>query len=159
MLLIRVRVSPWRERDSRSSSGRVTVIVPSSRDAEIGAGTVNACSPFGPFTRTSWPSTVTSSPEGTEMGCLPMRDICVSSFPLPDVREDFAAHALLGCLLVREESRRRREDRDAESAEHPREAVRLGVHAQTRLRHTADAGDRTLTVGSELQIELEVLPH
>ncbi len=76
MLAIRVRVRPCRARDERSSSGRVTFIVPSSsRATVIGAATVCVRVPFGPFTITCAPSRVTSTPAGTVIGSLPIRDM------------------------------------------------------------------------------------
>ena len=71
-----MRDSPCSERFSRSSSGRVTTIAPSSlRATVIGSATVKLKVPLGPFTETFWPSIVTSTPVGTGTGCLPMRDM------------------------------------------------------------------------------------
>ena len=56
--------------------------MPSSPFAiSIGAATVWVREPLGPFTATVRPSMVTSTPAGTAMGSLPMRDIAVSSVP------------------------------------------------------------------------------
>ena len=41
----------------------------------IVSGTSCARVPLGPFTTTVRPSMVTSTPDGTVMGCLPIRDI------------------------------------------------------------------------------------
>jgi len=98
-----VRDSPCSERDSRSSSGRLTVMTPSSSDTVIGSAMVTDSSPFGPLTATSWPSTLTSTPLGTEIGFLPIRDM-VFSPSLPDVGEDFPTHTLLGGLTVGQEA-------------------------------------------------------
>src|SRR5690606_28142007 len=157
-----VRVRPCSERERRSSSGRVTTIAPdSSRDTWIGAGTVCWSVPLGPLTVTESPSMVTSTPAGTGTGILPMRDIAGLPSPsrLPDVGEDFPAHALGGCLLVGQETGRRGDDRHAEAAEDPRQVGGLRVHAQARLGHAADAGERALAVGAELQLDREVLAH
>ena len=59
------------------------------------------------------------------MGFLPIRDMV----PLPDVSEDFAAHALVGCLAVGEQARRRGDDRHAEAAQH---LGQVGRFAYTR---------------------------
>ena len=54
MLAISVRVSPCSERDSRSSSGRVTAMAPSSlRSTVMGAATVWLRVPLGPLTVTT----------------------------------------------------------------------------------------------------------
>src|SRR3954469_1522409 len=103
MLLISVRLSPWRALLLRSSFGRCTSRVPSSDFATvIGSATVWLRVPLGPLTVTTLPSSWTSTPEGTGTGSLPIRDIALSSpgFRLPDVGEDFPTHALLVGLTV-----------------------------------------------------------
>ena len=60
----------------------------------------------------------TSTPAGTAMGSLPIRDMC-SPPGLPHVGEDFPAHALLVGLTVREQTGGGGQDGDAEAAEHP----------------------------------------
>src|SRR5690348_8454676 len=125
MLAIRVRVRPCLERLSRSSSGRFTSMVPSSaRSTVMGATTVWVRVPLGPFTVTRRSSSVTSTPDGTGMGSLPMRDILRSPLgpSLPDVGEDFPTHALLVCLAVGQQALAGRDDRDTEAAEHPGKA-------------------------------------
>src|SRR3712207_9353710 len=97
------------------------------------------------------------------MGSLPMRDMLLlapssSVGPgSPDVGQHFAAHALLVRLPVGEEPLARRDDRDAEAAEDPGEAVVLGVHAQPGLADAADAGDRALPVGAVLEGDRQLL--
>src|SRR6185437_1627722 len=88
----------------------------------------------------------TSTPLGIWIGSRPMRDM--SSSPLPDVGEDFAAHAALRALLVSEQTARGRDDRDAQAAENARQVRRLGVYAQARLADPAHARDRLLAVGA-----------
>ena len=75
MLFSSDRTRPWRERLSRSSSGRSTTISPSSWRTVMGAGTSRSRVPLGPFTVTWLPSMVTSTPEGTGIGARPMRDM------------------------------------------------------------------------------------
>src|SRR5690242_21814783 len=104
MLATSVRDRPCRARLSRSSSGRLTTSLPSSCAIVIGLITVCESWPFGPFTVTFWPSIVTSTPEGTGIGSRPIRDMLFSSPQLPDVGEDFPAHATLAGLLVREQA-------------------------------------------------------
>src|SRR6186997_1936570 len=136
MLLTRVRVSPCSDLLIRSSSGRLTSRTPSSPfSTTMGAATVWLKVPFGPLTVTTGPSIVTSTPEGTGTGSLPMRDMSSSPPGLssPDVGEDFPTHALLVGLTVGEQPLAGRDDRDAEAAEHLGQAGVLGVHAQTGL--------------------------
>src|SRR4051812_12774976 len=116
MFAIRVRVSPCRDLLSRWSSGRATSMVPSSERATvIGAATVWLRVPFGPLTVTSRSASVTSTPDGTGMGSLPMRDMLLFSSSvssLPDVGEDFPTHALLVRLAVGQQALARGDDRD-----------------------------------------------
>src|ERR1700754_4610044 len=122
MLLIRDRVRPCSARTVLSSFGRPTTTVPSSSFTSIGSATVCESSPFGPFTATERPSILTSTPPGTEMGRRPIRDI-FWTLPSPDVGEDFPAHAALAGLLVGHQAGRRRDDRDAETAQDLRPVV------------------------------------
>src|SRR3954469_10731098 len=154
MLLIRVRVSPCSERLLRSSSGRRTARVPSACSTVIGAATVCDRVPLGPLTFTRASSIATSTPDGTAMGSLPMRDMLVSlllGLSSPDVGEDFPTHALLVGLAVGQQSLARRDDRDAQAAEHLRETRVLGVDPQTGLADPADARDGALPVAAVLE--------
>src|SRR4051812_31636009 len=162
MLAISVRVRPCSDLLTRSSSGRATSSAPSSaRATVIGAATVWLRVPLGPLTVTRRSSSVTSTPDGTVMGSLPIRDMLVS--PLgpssPDVGEDFPTYALLVRLAVGQQTLARRDDRDAEATEHLGQAGVLGVHPQARLRDPADAGDRALSVLAELQGHDQRLAH
>src|SRR3954465_5580155 len=104
MLATSVRDRPCRARLSRSSSGRLVTNRASSCATVIGAITVCWSWPFGPFTVTCWPSIETSTPEGTGIGSRPIRDMLFSYPRLPDVGEDFPAHATLAGLLVGEQA-------------------------------------------------------
>src|SRR3954463_4812680 len=154
MLAIRVRVSPCSDLLCRSSLGRTTSTEPSSPLATvIGAATSWLRVPFGPFTVTRRSSSVTSTPDGTVMGSLPIRDMLVS--PLgpssPDVGEDFPTYALLVRLAVGQQALARRDDRDTEATQHPGESGGLGVHPKAGLADAAYPGDRALTVLAVLQ--------
>src|SRR6476469_6965290 len=157
MLLMSVRVRPWSERLLRSSSGRCTSRMPSSPLATvIGAAMVCDSVPLGPLTVTSDSSIATSTPDGTAMGSLPMRDMFLSLPGLsrsgsPDVGADFAAHALLARLAVGQQTLRRRDDRDAQSTEDLGQVRALGVHTQTGLADAADTRDRALPVAAVLE--------
>src|SRR6186997_188045 len=162
MLAMRVRVRPCSERLLRSSSGRFTSSAPSSaRSTVIGAATVCESVPLGPLTVTVLDSTVTSTPDGTTTGSLPIRDIACLLLVLvsPDVGEDFPTHALRVRLTVGEQPLAGRDDRDAEAAEHLGQAGALGVDTETGLADPADSGDRTLAVAAVLQRDDEGLAH
>src|SRR6185312_17411888 len=70
-------------------------------------------SPFGPFTRTSSGSIVTSTPLGTGMGCFPIRLIARS----PDVGDHFAADPLPARVVAGHYALRSGDDRGAHAAE------------------------------------------
>src|SRR6516165_7225261 len=156
MLAISVRDKPCSARTLPSSLGRVTRRTLSSLTTAIGSATVRSREPFGPLTLTAWPSMATSTPLGMGMGRRPMRDI-VFLPSLPDVGEDFPAHTLLLGLLVGHQAARRRDDRDAEPAEHPGQVVLLRVHAQPGLGNPLDPGDGALTRVAVLEGDHEVL--
>ena len=78
MFAMRVRVSPCNDLLSRSSLGRATSMGPSSdRLTVIGGATVWLSDPLGPLTVTSRSATWTSTPDGTVIGSLPMRDMLI----------------------------------------------------------------------------------
>src|SRR6516165_1499310 len=156
MLAISVRDKPCSARTLPSSLGRVTRRTLSSLTTAIGSATVRLREPFGPLTLTAWPSMATSTPLGMGMGRRPMRDIVVLP-SLPDVGEDFPAHTVLLGLLVGHQAARRRDDRDAEPAEHPGQVVLLGVHPKSGLGDPLDPGDRALPGVAVLQRDHEVL--
>src|SRR3954454_17643546 len=154
MLLTRVRVRPCRALLWRSSSGRLTSRTPSPFSTVIGSAMLWDRVPLGPFTVTCAPSMATSTPDGTATGSLPIRDMLVFSFSvssLPDVGEDFPTHALLVCLAVGQQALARRDDRDAQAAEHLRETRVLGVDPETGLADPANTRDGALAVAAVLE--------
>src|SRR5829696_6659374 len=155
MLATSVRVRPCSDLLSRSSSGRVTSSSPlSARTTLIGSLTTCCKLPLGPLTETAWPSTLTSTPDGTGTGSLPMRDMSATSLVprrSPHVGEHFAAHAGAVRLLVGQQALRCGDDRDAEATEHLGQCGRLRVHPQPRLGDPPDARDRALPVLPVLQ--------
>src|SRR5207249_5978819 len=84
-------------------------------------------SPFGPFTVTVRPATCAVTPWGSGTGFLPMRDM-----PLPDHREQLAAHAGGTGFAVRHQALGRREDGHPEPVLHARDLARLDVAPQPR---------------------------
>src|SRR5690606_8119050 len=163
MLSIRVRVSPCRALLSRWSSGRLTSIVPSSaRSTVIGAATLCVRVPLGPFTVTTFWSNATSTPDGTAMGSLPIRDmscLLLVGPSSPDVGEDFPTHALLVGLAVGQQALAGGDDRHAEATEDLRQSGRLRVDAQTGLADPPETGDRALAVLPVLQRQRQHLAH
>src|SRR4029079_2075299 len=72
---------------------------------------------------------------------------------LPDEGHNFAADAALLRGTARDETGRRREDRDAHPAEHARKTVLPGVDPAARLRHALQAGDDPLAIAAELEVD------
>src|SRR6188474_2897624 len=97
--------------------------------------------PLGPLTEILRPSTVTSTPAGTVMGALPIRDM-VSS---PDVTEDLAADVALARLAVGHEPVGGGQDGDAETTGHAGHGVGVAVDPQARRRDATQTGDRAIT--------------
>src|SRR5689334_9252144 len=151
MLATRVRERPCSSLARRSSLGRLTASSPfSAFSTVIGSATVCDSSPLGPLTLTVWPVMVTSTPAGTGIDLRPIRDM--SKSPLPNEGEDFPANAPLAGLPVGQQPLGRRNDRDAQAAEHPRELVGLGVHPEAGLRNALDAGEAALAVLAVLEL-------
>src|SRR5437588_10674719 len=71
-------------------------------------------SPFGPFTVTRSGSIAMVTPAGTEMGCLPMRDMIRNG--LPDLGHDFAADAFAARLVAGHDPLGGRQDRGAHAS-------------------------------------------
>src|SRR5664279_546993 len=154
MLLMRVRVKPCKERDWRSSLGRLTSTVPSTdRATVIGAATTCCNWPLGPLTVTACPSMDTSTPDGTGTGSRPIRDMTTPPLPLPDVGENFSAYTVFGRLLVSQQAGGRGNDGHTETAENLGKARRPGIDAQARLGHPTHTSDGTLAVGAVLQVD------
>src|SRR5438270_682246 len=115
----------------------------------MSGGSLRASVPFGPFTVTSSPARVTSTPEGTGMGLFPIRDI-----RSPHETEDLAADPALARLAIGHEALAGRENGHAEAAQHTRQAVGLGVDAQPGLGDASDPGDRPRPLGRVLHLDL-----
>src|SRR5512135_1543451 len=92
--------------------------------------------PFGPFTVTLLPACLTSTPFGSWIGFLPMRDMRIS---LPDLAEDFAADARLGGLCSGEHAAGGRDDGQAETAEDLGNLFLATVDPPARARNALDA--------------------
>src|SRR6185503_7818179 len=138
MLFTRVRVRPWSCLWVFCSVGRVTTMVPSSRLTVMSGCSDRLRLPLGPFTVTSRPSIVTSTPDGTGIGSRPILDMWSC---LPDEREDFAAELRLARLLAGHDPLARADDDDAQAAEHARDVRLARVDAQARLADPLEPGD------------------
>src|SRR3954449_2561141 len=152
MLATSERVSPCRARCSPRSVGRVTLISSPSWATLMSRGMRSESSPLGPCTRTTPGSIVTVTPDGTEMGFLPMRDT-----GLPDLRHNLAADALIARLVAGHDAVGRRDDGGAHAALDLAHAVLAGVAALARARHAAQAGDGRATVVGVLERDADDL--
>src|SRR5688500_4611869 len=163
MFAISERVRPWRLRWNPSSLGRSTRIVPSSWTIFISVCTRWLRLPRGPFTVTTASSpTVTSTPLGISIGCLPIRlifsqasSLLLAFFGSPDVREDLAADPPAGGVPVGHHTMGRGHDRDPQPAEHARELVPADVDPPTRRADPLEPGDRPLALGPVLEVHAE----
>src|SRR5438067_4266321 len=148
MLATSVRVSPCSARSSPRSVGRLTVITPSSCLIFVRCGTAVRSSPRGPETVTRPGSTETSTPAGTWMGCLPIRDMS-----LPDEADHFAADALGLGSAARDHAAGRGQDGSSEPSQHARQAVLARVDAPSRLRDALQAGEDALAAAAVLELD------
>src|SRR3954447_24869927 len=148
------RVRPWRARCSARSVGRRTLRTPSSWPISMSRGTVWWSSPRGPFTRTTPGSTETVTPEGTGMGCLPMRDITGRS---PYERDDLAPDALATGLVARQDAVRRGHDRGPHAALDAGDVVVRDVVPAARARDALQAEDDRGAVLGVLQLHVDDL--
>src|SRR5258705_4950005 len=148
------RVSPCSARWSRRSDGRLTRIWPSACSICMSRETRSWSSPFGPLTRTSSGSTVSWTPEGTGMGCLPIRGP-----GLPDLRDDLAADAGTAGVVTGHQAVGSGDDRRAHAAEDARDVLRGDVGAATRLGDTPQARDHRAAVLRVLELHAQRLAH
>src|SRR5580700_4211610 len=140
MLATRVRVSPCIDRWMRAFEGRSTVINPGSTLMSIEGTKVRCSVPRDPVTLRRLPvSRATSTPAGTGIGSLPMRDIRNAS---PHEGDDFAAQpGALRCTSGHE-SARGGDDRHPQPAENTRDLRFARVDAQPGPADPAQTGER-----------------
>src|SRR5262249_44976467 len=135
---------------ARAPSPRLASV--SSAPSSLGSTSsarVQASWPFGPFTVTVWPSTVTVTPFGTAIGFFPIRDILV------DPAEYFAAAVGVARGVVRHDALRRRQDRDPKAVLHGLQVLDRRIDAAARLGDAADLDDDRLAI-EVLQLDLEL---
>src|SRR5688500_14261980 len=140
MLATSVRLRPCSERWRGSSLGRSTSSSPSSRRMITSPCSVRVSSPLGPFTRTVLPSSCTSTPAGTGIGLLPIRDISIIS-PLPDEGDDFATDLGRAGLTVGHHAPGGAQHGHAQAVAHARDLLDPHVLAQPRLADAAQLAD------------------
>src|SRR4029077_8222651 len=154
MLLTSERTRPCSARFSRSSSGRSTMISAPSWRTEMSPGRRRSRVPLGPFTVSSRPEMVISTPLGTGTGERPTRDIATAS---PHEAQDLATDVAGPCFAVGHQALAGRHDGHAQAAEHPGDLRGVGVHPETRLRDAAQPGDRAVALGRVLHRDVERL--
>src|ERR1700680_2450474 len=138
MFATSVRVSPCRERWMRASEGRATVMIPPSTLMSIDGAKVRWRVPREPVTLRRLPvSRATSTPVGTGIGSLPMRDIRKTS---PHEGDDFAAESGALRSAPGHQTPRGGDDRHPQAAEHPGDLRLACVDAQPGPADPAEAG-------------------
>src|SRR3989442_2194509 len=128
------RVRPCSALCWRESSARLKTTIPLSTAQVIPRGRGLASPTYPSSTSTALPCTVTLTPEGRTMGCLPIRDMMFS----PDVADDLAADAGLARIAGAQDTLRRRQDAQADAPHHRGDLVRAGVDASPRPAHHLD---------------------
>src|SRR5260221_512549 len=114
-----------------------TICSPSCFTATFGS-VGRAMVPSGPFTEMLPLARVRSTPFGSGIGYLAMRDMALS---LSDDAEHFAADTVGAGLAIGHHAARGREDRHAQPVHHARDVIPALVDAQPRLRDALDALD------------------
>src|SRR5205085_4367227 len=146
MFAIRERVSPCSARCSPRSVGRLTSSAPSVCSTWMSRWIRSESSPRGPFTVTRSGSIETVTPEGTGMGCLPIRDI-----RLPHPRHDLAADSLDPRVMTGHKASGGGDDRRSHPALDPRDVGMVDVRALTWPRDALKPGDNGLALGRVLE--------
>src|SRR4051812_3715127 len=154
MFAISERVSPCRARCSPRSVGRVTRISASCCSTAMSRGLRSSRLPRGPLTRTISGSIVTVTPEGTGMGCFPIRLMS----GLPDVRDDLAADTLATGLVAGHHALGRGHDRGSHAALDLGDLAVADVGAAAGLRDALHARDDGLAALRVLQPHAQHLP-
>src|SRR5258708_2128422 len=149
LLATSARMRPWNARDLPSSLERVNCTTLFSIVTPMPGTTAVFRVPLGPFTVTTFPSCLISTPFGTGISFLPIRDMgnLLTRRSLPDLAEDFAADAALDGFLSGQHALRGRNDGKPEAAEHARDLLLVTVDAAARARNALDTVDDRLAPG------------
>src|SRR6058998_2121640 len=115
------RTRPWKARLFCSSFARVNCTTLFSTFTPMPGMSAVDRVPFGPLMVTALPSCLTSTPFGSSIGFLPIRDM--ERFSLPDLAEDFTADAALDGFVAGEHALRRGNDGQSEAAEDARDLL------------------------------------
>src|SRR5712692_7989365 len=121
----RARIRPCRARVFFSSSARVNCTTFFSSFTPMPGTSGVERVPFGPLTVTAFASCRTSTPFGSSIGFFPIRDM--EPFSLPDLAEDFAAHAALDGVMAGQHALGGRNDGQTEAAEDARDLLLVAI--------------------------------
>src|SRR5581483_8651156 len=149
------RVSPCSARCSPRSVGRVTRSSSSTCSTEMSRGMRSESSPLGPLTVTRSGSIETVTPEGTGMGCFPIRDMTLTS--LPDARHDLATDTLLAGFVAGHDAFRGRDDRGAHAALDAGDVGMVDVGPLAGARDALESGDDGLSILGVLEHDGDLL--
>src|SRR5262249_43741216 len=119
-----------------SARGSILTSLPSTL-APTSSCSTSESAPLGPFTFTTWPSTLAVTPEGIATGFFPTRDMTVD--PLSSVSEhraeDFPADVVVAGVVIGHHALGRGQDRNAQAVVHARQRPHRCVDPPPRLRH------------------------
>src|SRR3546814_7413102 len=149
-----VRCMPQKARARLLSLAGCTEMAPSWTSYAMSSTTGMLSVPLGPFTD-SVPSAIEAvTPDGTEIGFFPIRDMGAGS--LEYFCQHLAADVLGPRFRVGQNALWRRDDGDAQAIANARKLLRAGIDAATRLRHARDVLDRRLAL-EILQLDANAL--
>src|SRR4030088_1517151 len=118
--------------------------------------------PLGPFTLTTWPSTLAVTPEGMATGFFPTRDMVIDPGSLirwsglKHRAEDLSADIVVARVVIGHDALGRRQDRDPQPVVHARQRLHRGIDSPPRLRHPRNLADDRRAV-EIFQLDLELL--
>src|SRR5262245_1015124 len=139
-----------------SARGSILTSLPSTL-APTSSCSTSESAPLGPFTLTTWPSTLAVTPEGIATGFFPTRDMAVDPLPSGSEHraEDFSAHVVVAGVVIGHHALGRGQDRNTQSVVYPRQRPHRGVDPPPRLRHPRNLPDDRLAV-EIFQLDLQL---
>src|SRR5262245_14566261 len=140
-----------------SARGSILTSLPSTL-APTSSCSTSESAPLGPFTLTTWPSTLAVTPEGIATGFFPTRDMAVDPLPSGSEHraEDFPAYIIVAGVVIGHHALRRRQDRNTQSVVYPGQRPNRGIDPPPRLRHPRNLPDDRLAV-EIFQLDLQLL--